>query len=219
HYVWGPAGCVFVEGYWDHPLLERGLLFAPIRVEREVLVKRWVYTPSFVIQPDFLLSALFVRPARHHYYFGDYFTADYRRSGFVPWVDYRVTRTSFDPDFAYYRREYRGRVWERNLRQLYAARFEGTVARPPRTPVQQNTVIQNITQKNVTNVTVNKTLNITNIQNVNVLAPVTKIQNTRVTALASLAHPVGTAPKPAEVKRVVKLDTVTKQERVQVQKH
>src|SRR2546422_528661 len=30
HYAWTPAGCVFVEGYWDYPLHRRGLLFAPV---------------------------------------------------------------------------------------------------------------------------------------------------------------------------------------------
>jgi hypothetical protein len=28
-YVWCPAGFVFIDGYWDHPLGRRGLLFAP----------------------------------------------------------------------------------------------------------------------------------------------------------------------------------------------
>lgn len=34
HYVWTPAGAVFVAGYWDYPLARRGLLFAPVAVER-----------------------------------------------------------------------------------------------------------------------------------------------------------------------------------------
>src|SRR5205823_605351 len=29
-YVWTPGGCLFIDGYWDHPLDERGLLFAPV---------------------------------------------------------------------------------------------------------------------------------------------------------------------------------------------
>src|SRR5207244_872753 len=29
-YTWTPAGCLFVEGHWDYPLRERGLLFAPV---------------------------------------------------------------------------------------------------------------------------------------------------------------------------------------------
>src|SRR5262249_42889047 len=94
HYVWSPAGCLFVEGFWDCPLHERGLLFAPVRVERTVLVKRWTYVPRFCVQPDFLLTALFVRPATRHYYFGDFFEDRYVKRGFVPWVDYRVTRTT-----------------------------------------------------------------------------------------------------------------------------
>src|SRR5262249_3547820 len=52
-YVWSPAGCVFVEGFWDHPLYDRGLLFAPVRLERALLARRWAFTPTFVVQPDF----------------------------------------------------------------------------------------------------------------------------------------------------------------------
>src|SRR5262245_4951292 len=29
-YIWTPAGFIFVEGYWDYPLEDRGLLFAPV---------------------------------------------------------------------------------------------------------------------------------------------------------------------------------------------
>ena len=32
-YVWTPSGCLFVKGFWDHPLHERGLLFAPVRFD------------------------------------------------------------------------------------------------------------------------------------------------------------------------------------------
>src|SRR5262249_45542208 len=73
HYVWTPGGYVFVEGYWDRPLERRGLLFAPVRIDVRVLADRFSYTPCYVVQPDFLISALFVRPRYCHYYFGDYF--------------------------------------------------------------------------------------------------------------------------------------------------
>jgi len=33
-YVWTPGGCIFVDGYWDHRLDERGLLFCPVRILR-----------------------------------------------------------------------------------------------------------------------------------------------------------------------------------------
>ena len=30
HYVWTPGGYVFVDGYWDYPLVRRGVMFAPV---------------------------------------------------------------------------------------------------------------------------------------------------------------------------------------------
>jgi hypothetical protein len=64
-YVWTPAGYVFVEGYWDYPLEERGLLFAPVCIDPVVLARpRFCYTPSYVVSCDFLPTALFVRPRR-----------------------------------------------------------------------------------------------------------------------------------------------------------
>jgi len=75
-YKWTPAGYVFVPGYWDVPLAERGLLFAPVRFASRVYEKRgFVYRPAYVVQPDFLMGSLFVRTGTRHYYFGDYFEA------------------------------------------------------------------------------------------------------------------------------------------------
>ena len=36
-YSWTPTGYLFIAGYWDHPLVDRGLLFAPVRFDRELL--------------------------------------------------------------------------------------------------------------------------------------------------------------------------------------
>jgi hypothetical protein len=220
HYVWTPVGYVFVEGFWDHPIAERGLLFAPVRIApRFLTLAGWSYTPAFVVQPDFLLSALFVRPKLCSYYFGDYFAASYTRAGFVPWIDYRVGRSVFDPNFAYYRHAFRGGAWERGLRALFAARFEGTVPRPPRTLVQQNQVINNITVNKIQNNVVNNNIQITNIQNVNVLAPLTQVNNTRVTALASLAGARGAEVRNTAVTHTVRLAAVAAPQRAEWQKH
>ncbi len=220
HYVWTPAGCVFVEGYWDHPLHERGLLFAPIRVERRLLVRNFSYQPRYVVPADALLGALFVRKETRQYHFGDYFGARDQRAGYVSWLDYRPARNVADANFSYYRAEnVRDRRWEPSLRGLYTARQKGEVASPPRTLVQQTTVIQNLTVQKTQNVTVNKTINLTNINNVTMLAPLTKIENTRVTALAGLAQPSGTPVKEVETKKVVKLQTVSVEQRKQVKEH
>src|SRR5262249_7540661 len=152
------------------------------------------------------------------FWFGDYFEARYDKAGFVPWVSYRPTRGSYDVQFNYYRQLYRKNTgWEKGLRELYAARRSGDVARPPQTLVQQQKVVNHITVNKTTNVTVNKTINITNIQNTTVLAPVTKVNNLAVTNLASLARPHGEV-KDIKPTRVVKMETVSKEQKVVDQK-
>jgi hypothetical protein len=216
HYIWTTIGYVFVEGYWDHPLLDRGLLFAPVAFHWETGRPEVVrYVPSFVVAPDFLLGALFVRPANCHYYFGDYFESSYVRRGFFPWVDYRLNRWAYDPNFAWYRREFAAEPrWENSLRSLYADRFAGSVPRPPRTFLEQTRVINKFTTERIENVTVNKTLNFTNIQSVRVLTPLTKATDIHITGLASLALAPG--EKRAEVRQAISHDvriaTVTREE-------
>lgn len=212
-YVWTPSGCLFIDGFWDHPLHERGLLFAPVRFERR---ERFIYTPQYVVQPDFLMSALFVRRANCHYYFGDYFEQSYEREGFTPWVDYRVARGVYDPNFAWYQRHYAGDgQWESNLRELYVGRRSGEIPRPPRTLVQQREMITNITVNKTTNINVFKNINITNIQNVTALTPLRQAQNMRVTALAGFARPQGADVKPILRTQAIKLEAVTKDQQAQ----
>jgi WXXGXW repeat (2 copies) len=216
HYLWTPGGYVFVAGFWDRPLGSRGLLFAPIRVAPALLAAPWTYVPSYVVQPDFLLGALFVRPSYCHYYFGDYFDPGYARSGFVPWFDYRIGKGSYDPNFAYYRQRFGDHGWERNLRDYYAGRTSGDIPRPPRTLVQQNTAVNNITKNKTENVNVNKSININQLQNVNGLAPLTKIHNTTVTSLAPLN------PKEASAKKVeshvLKVEPIPKEQQAETRK-
>jgi hypothetical protein len=199
HYVWTPGGYLFVEGYWDYPLRARGVLFAPVVIERRFWTRpNWVYRPRFVVYDTALVGALFVRPDTGSYYFGDYFAPTYRRRGFVSWVDYRVTRYSYDPLFTYVRWQNRtNRYWERDLRTLYVNRWNGKVARPPRTIVQQNTLIKNIT--------VNKGT-VVNIRNVTVLAPITKVDRTVVKL-----RPVTKAQLATERKAIQRLRTISVQ--------
>jgi hypothetical protein len=221
HYVWTPGGCLFVEGYWDHPLEARGLLFAPVRLAARLLSRAgWFFTPHYAVQPDFLMGALFVRPATRHYYFGDYFENRYTRAGFVPWIDYRIGRFAYDPNFNYYRLGFaRYGAWERGLRDLYQARFHGDIARPPHTLARQQELIQNITTNKTTNEVVNKNINITNMQNVSALTPLTQINKARVTNLAALANVrEGAAKAPPVANPVLKLQAVPREQRVQEQK-
>ena len=49
----GGAGYgAFRQGYWDYPLAQRGVLFAPVRFVGNVYLQpRFVYSPSYVIDP------------------------------------------------------------------------------------------------------------------------------------------------------------------------
>jgi hypothetical protein len=213
-YVWTPGGCVFVDGFWDHPLERRGLLFAPVRVLRRNLAD-WVYTPNFVVRSDFLMTALFVGPGRHNYCFGDYFTDAYQKRGFVAWFDYHPTRRSYDAIYDHYRAENHGApAWDRNLRELYHGRYNGDVPRPPHTIVEQQKVIQNITVNKTNNVNVIKNVNITKVQNVSVLAPLKEMHNVKMTNLAGLAPEAKARPA-----HEIKLQQIDKQQIAREKEH
>src|SRR5262249_25714310 len=101
-------------------------------------------------------------------------------AGLVPWMDFRLGRQSFDPDFAHFR-HFQGPQWERGIKDLFTARRDGTIARPPHTLAQQQTLIQNITAENQQNVTVNKALNVTNTQMLSGVSSLAQISNQPLT--------------------------------------
>jgi hypothetical protein len=209
---WTRAGYLYCRGFWDRPLHLRGLLFAPCRFARVVLTRTFVYRPAHCVEPDFLLGALFVRPRYCHYFFGDFFEPVYVKRGFVPWVDYHVRKGIYDANYSYYRHAYaRYPAWDRGLRQLYTARFEGTVPRPPRTLAQQTHLVNTLVVKKTGNAAVHTNIQLTHLQNVTALAPVRKATAVRVTGLSTLA-----GLKPAEVKNApvhatLKVERVSKQ--------
>jgi hypothetical protein len=131
HYVWTPAGYVFIEGYWDHVPRHRGILFAPVYVSPTLVVRtEFCYVPRHVVAEDFMIGCLFVRPAYHHYYYGDYFEARYTDAGFVAFVDYHYGHWH-DPLYGFYVHYPPRRDWERETRAVYVGRFHGDIARPP----------------------------------------------------------------------------------------
>jgi hypothetical protein len=215
NYAWTPSGYLFVDGYWDHPLEERGLLFAPARFGRQWWAgDRRSYVPQYVVSPDFLMGALFVGPAIQHYYFGDYFDPRYATRGFVAWTDYRLGRSSFDPNFSYYRHRHAAEpLWEPALRDLYRARASGEVPRPPRTLDLQVQAVRSLTADRTANVAVHKNINLTHLQNVTALAPLQQVHNTRVTHLGSLSQ-VKASKVPSHV---LKLQAVPKEEHARQQ--
>jgi hypothetical protein len=183
------VGYIFVDGYWDYPLADRGLLFAPVYLRPRLYVNSdFVYVPRYVIYTDFLFGALFSRPDEGCYYFGDYFGDGYARRGFTAWIDIRIGGHGYDPLFGYYRQHYASdRHWERDVHELYVGRHNGEIAPPPRTFAQQTKVVQDIAN--------NATLNVTNVNYVTVAAPLTQVD------------------------RRVKLETVSRDQRAELRKN
>jgi hypothetical protein len=182
HYVWTPGGYVFVGGYWDYPLLNRGLLFAPVYVDSGYWSRpRWFYRPAFAIYADFLLGSLFVRAECNHYYFGDYFAPAYASRGFVSWVDFRIGQRYYDPLYSYCAWQHRSNPrWATDLRQLYIGRRDGRIAPPPRTLVQQNTFVQNNQITTINKITNINNVTINNIANVTPVVPLRQVSNTGI---------------------------------------
>jgi hypothetical protein len=210
HYVWTPGGCLFIDDYWDHPLDDCGLLFAPIRFDLRIwTAARRSYVPQFVIGLDFLMGAMFVDPAARHFCFGDYFDDRYVKRGFVAWTDYHPSPGVFDPHFSYYRRQHAAEPgWETGLRELYRARLTGAVPRPPRTLALQVQSVKAIALNKTGGAFIHKDIHLTNVQNVTALVSLKDIHNTPVTVLGGLAN-----VKESKITHtVLKLETVSKDE-------
>ena len=140
HYNWTPAGCVFIDGFWDYEVQRRGLLFCPIRFTANVWTRPgWRFEPRFIVYPEVLLGALFVRPDYHRYCFGDYFGPSYVSHGFIPWVDYRLRTNIAETLFHQMAFLTRGveANWARDMHKLYDDRRVGLAPRPPRSFAEQ----------------------------------------------------------------------------------
>jgi hypothetical protein len=168
HYRWTPYGYVYVAGYWDYALPRRGMLYAPVVVDVAVVPAGFVYTPVYAVSDVVVLDTLFVRPCCCCYYFGDYYGPRYVGLGFESCVIY--SRRHYDAIVVYQCWEHRAEPrWLDVQINLCFARDSGRAPVPPRTLVQQN-----ITINNVTNVTINRRS--TTMQ---VLAPTSQIAAAR----------------------------------------
>ena len=135
HYVWAPRGYVYVDGYWDHSVGRRGVLFAPVYFTADVYGRPgFSYSPTTVIDLGVFANHLFLRPQYQHYYFGDYYAADYQAAGFYPSYSYNSGRFGYDPIFAYDRWQHRqDREWEQRQQADFQNRRDHDNLRPPRT--------------------------------------------------------------------------------------
>jgi hypothetical protein len=187
------------------------MLFAPVYFPAGVYVRpAFVYTPTIVVREPVLYSSLFVRRGYGAYYFGDYYEPRYATLGFSAWCGVRIGGVAvgvgvYDPMWSYYRVAYRNDpTWVVSIHETYVGRFNGTVPRPPRTLVQQTTVVNNITVNNITNVnnnntTVNKTVNNTNM--LTSINNVSKVDN-------KVVQPVSAADRVKEQQYAKQLNTV-----------
>ena len=147
HYVWTPCGHVFVDGYWDYTLKDRGLLFSPVAIDRRAITVGFVYTPCYAVHHDTLCGCMFVRPGCRCYFYGDYFDAGYTNAGYVSWCS--VSGAYRDPMFAYYQVQTRNDPqWSISLNLVFNARYKDPGLRPP--VVINNTTINIINQQNIT---------------------------------------------------------------------
>jgi hypothetical protein len=127
-YVWTPSGYLFVDGYWDYPLEDRGLAFAPVYFHRPLWLEAgWRYRPSLVLGLDTFFDSCFVQDGS--FYFGNYYDPLYARLGFNPWY---AGRGRYDPIFSHHgwRNHRNDPNWVAGVQQTYASRTAGRVAAP-----------------------------------------------------------------------------------------
>jgi len=191
-YRWTPGGYVFIDGYWDYPLANRGVLFAPVFFRPGFRNRpNFLYTPAYAVPVTGLQTSLFIRRGFGSYFFGDYYTPQYYNAGYSSWAGVTIADNNFaaingngfrrqpiyDPLWGYYSVQNRNNAgWQNSIIQVNTGRYDGTYARPPRTLVQQNTVINNITN----NTTINNNIRTTNVTNNTMVSSLTELQKTNV---------------------------------------
>jgi hypothetical protein len=206
-YVWTTIGFIFLEGYWDRPLDECGIVFAPVYFGRDWWAKSdHRFCPQLIVNCDFLIGALFIGPDGIHFFFGDYFDDLHAGQGYGMWPDVMRKRGAYDPNFDYYRRLHSSDPqWEKDLRELYRGRTAGDVPRPPHSFNEQLRAIKSIADAKSEKVAVNKNVPLTHLQNVSALAPIGAVHNTPKSSHGS----TGAKKAPPETRPVIKIEPVS----------
>lgn len=139
-YVWTPRGWLFVDGYWDYPLANRGLLFCPVYYAQPLYLRpAYAFRPVFTVGLGILTFHLFAWPHYGHYYFGDYYAASYATAGIVPWYMFHERHLGYDPLWTYYSWHYHQTdpTWSAHLKQWYGYYQAHPDMRPPHTMAAQ----------------------------------------------------------------------------------
>ncbi len=161
HYTWTPRGYIYVPGYWDHDIVHRGVIFAPVYYQQPVYRQpSYYHSPTIVIDLVVILASLFVQPRSHHYYFGDYYDSRYEDRGYYPWYSNQITRYGYDPMYAQFRStQLRIDVdWDVHIDERYRYFRENVNARPPQTLALQVNFINNNTTNITQNIIIGKSL-------------------------------------------------------------
>jgi len=118
-FVWTPHGCIFVLGYWDHGVGDRGTVFAPVYVDSASRHTDYHYTPSCVISGTSFYLHLWSRPADRHYCFGDYYDDKHAGYRIFRWYDYHRGRHGYCPLYVHYMHRHRHDAHE-HLHRMHA---------------------------------------------------------------------------------------------------
>jgi hypothetical protein len=132
--VWTPAGYLFVDGFWDYELAQRGVLFAPVSFRRGYHGWGFSYTPSVVLNTRRLTEFLFVNSPCGCYCFGDYFEPSHVQAGIFPWFAFHLSSLGYDPFFAFSSwAHHKDAGWHERLITDFRAFRDDARLRPPRT--------------------------------------------------------------------------------------
>ncbi|MEO2032289.1 MAG: hypothetical protein ABGZ35_09405, partial [Planctomycetaceae bacterium] len=110
-YKWTPSGCIYSSGYWDYPLSNRGVLYAPYYSPTGSYVygNNSYFVPNVVLTSSALLSHLWLSNSYGHYYYGDWYDS-YAGFGFFPWHSYHGSHHHrYDPLYVHSRWRYQHR--------------------------------------------------------------------------------------------------------------
>ncbi len=112
-YNYTPRGYVYVNGYWDYPIQDRGLLYAPVSFNNYRGGNTLSYRPNSVLDTAALLTYLLVDNNRGRYYYrGTGANQNFGQYGYNNWYDtYGNNRGhrggyGYDPLYTFYSSNY-----------------------------------------------------------------------------------------------------------------
>ena len=194
HYVWTPNGYLFVPGYWDLPVANRGLMFAPVYYPQPVYAQpNFVFTPSISIVGSAVTANLFVQASTNQYLFGNFYAQNFVSVGITPWFSFSLASgppVYYDPLFSYYAviNTRQNPRWIAAVREQYALRRERIDLRPPNTYIEQTRIIE---------------------RNVNITRDVTVVDHRE---LAMPLHKLAADPVAGRGMRLVKVEAAERQQ-------